>query len=148
MNKQKFMKWALPALLMSAMTFELMPGSVGYYTKELITTPEHKGWNFFDPPVDGTVGSCLMLCAAVTFLAMVMAIAAACMHKKGLYRAIGWCSLGAGALAAAPYLTNTADVFVQPNVIVLILLLACWLMAMSMDKKKDAQEAEKPGRRL
>ena len=30
-----------------------------------------------------------------------------------------------------------------------ILLLACWLMAMSLDKKKDEQEGEKPkGRRL
>jgi hypothetical protein len=59
------------------------------------------------------------------------------------------CSLGAGALAAAPYLTNTADVFVQPNVVVLLLLLACWLIAMSLDKKKDAEEGKKPqGKRL
>ena len=149
MNKQKIMKWALPALLMSAMTFELMPGSVGFYTKDTVAAPEGTTYNFFTPPVQGTVGSCLILCGVVTFVAMVIAIAAACMKKKGLYRTIGWCSLGAGALAAAPYITNTADAFVQPNVIVFILLLACWLMAMSLDKKKDEQEGEKPkGRRL
>ena len=149
MNKQKIMKWALPALLMSAMTFELMPGSVGFYTKDPVAAPEGTTYNFFTPPVQGTAGSCLILCGVVTFVAMVIAIAAACMKKKGLYRTIGWCSLGAGALAAVPYLTNTADVFVQPNVMVLLLLLACWLMAMSLDKKKDEQEGEKPkGRRL
>lgn len=149
MKNQKFKKWALPALLMSAMTFELMPGSVAYYTKELVTIPEGKTWNFFTPPVDGTVGYCLMLCAAVTFVAMVMAIAAACMNKQGLYRTIAWCSLGAGALAAAPYMTNTADAFVQPNVVVFILLLTCWLIAMSLDKKQDQEENTKPqGRRL
>lgn len=149
MNKQKVMKWGLPALLMSAMTFELMPGSVGYYTKELITTPEGKNWNFFAPPVEGTVGSCLILCGVVTFVAMVLAIVAACMKKKGLYRPVGWCSLGAGALAAAPYLVNTADAFVQPNVVVFILLLACWLMAMYLDKDKSEEENTKPlGRRL
>lgn len=149
MNKQKIMKWALPALLMSAMTFELMPGSVGYFGKDMVSIPEGTTHNFFAPPVQGTEGSCLILCGVVTFVAMVIAIAAACMKKKGLYRTIGWCSLGAGALAAVPYLTNTADVFVQPNVMVLLLLLACWLMAMSLDKKKDEQEGEKPkGRRL
>lgn len=148
MNKQKIMKWALPALLMSAMTFELMPGSVGYYAKDMVTAPEGGAWNFFNTPVEGMVGSCLILCGIVTFAAMVIAIAAACMKKKGLYRTIGWCSLGAGALAAVPYLTNTADVFVQPNVMVLLLLLACWLMAMSLDKK-NAEEGKKPqGKRL
>ena len=149
MNKRKVVKWALPALLMSAMTFELMPGSVAYYTKDLITIPEGKTWNFFTPPVEGTVGSCLILCGVVTFVAMVLAIAAACMKKKSLYRPVGWCSLGAGALAAAPYLTNTADAFVQPNVMVFILLLACWLMAMYMDKEKAKEEDVMPqGRRL
>jgi len=148
MNKQKIMKWALPALLMSAMTFELMPGSVGYFGKDMVTAPEGGAWNFFNTPVEGMVGSCLILCGIVTFAAMVMAIVAACMKKQGLYRAIGWFSLGAGALGAVPYLDNTADVFVQPNVMVLLLLLACWLIAMSLDKK-NAEEGKKPqGKRL
>jgi uncharacterized membrane protein len=149
MNKQKIMKWALCALLMSAMTFELMPGSVGYFVKDMVSIPEGSAHNFFTPPVQGTAGSCLILCGVVTFVAMVMAIVAVCLKKNGLYRTIGMCSLGAGALAAAPYLTNTADVFVQPNVVVLLLLLACWLIAMSLDKKKDAEEGKKPqGKRL
>ncbi len=149
MNKKKIMKWVLCALLMSAMTFELMPGSVGYYAKDMVTAPEGGTWNFFTTPVEGMVGSCLILCGIVTFAAMVMAIVAACMKKQSLYRAIGWFSLGAGALGAVPYLDKTADAFVQPNVIVLILLLACWLIAMSLDKKKDAEEGKKPlGKRL
>ena len=148
MNQQKIMKWALPGLLMSAMTFELMPGCVGYCVKDMISTPEKKSWTFFEPPIQGTVGSCLILCGVVTFVAMVLAIAAACLKKQGIYRAIGWCSLGAGALAAAPYLTNTPDVFVQPNVMVFILLLACWLMAMSLDKKTVEEEKKSTGKRL
>ena len=79
---------------------------------------------------------------------MVLAIAAACLKKQGIYRAIGWCSLGACALAAAPYLTNTPDVFVRPNVMVFILLLACWLMAMSLDKKTMEEEKKSTGKRL
>ena len=35
MNKQKILKWSLPALVMSAMTFELLPGSVIYYAKDM-----------------------------------------------------------------------------------------------------------------
>ena len=34
------MKWTLSGLLMSAMTFELMPGSVGYFVKDMISLPE------------------------------------------------------------------------------------------------------------
>ena len=40
MNKQKIMKWALPGLLMSAVTFELMPGNVGCFVKDMISPPE------------------------------------------------------------------------------------------------------------
>jgi uncharacterized membrane protein len=148
MNKQKIMKWALPALLMSAMTFEIMPGSVQYYTKNSAMAPEGT-WTFFAPPVEGMAGSCLTLAGVVTFVAMVLALVAACFKKANLYKTVGWCCLGGGALSAMPYIQPVADAVVQPNVAVMLILLVCWLLAMYMDKKKAETEGEKvTGRRL
>jgi di/tricarboxylate transporter len=127
MNKQKIMKWALPALLMSAMTFEIMPGSVQYYTKNSAMAPEGT-WTFFAPPVEGMAGSCLTLAGVVTFVAMVLALVAACFKKANLYKTVGWCCLGGGALSAMPYIQPVADAVVQPNVAVMLILLVCWLL--------------------
>ena len=107
MNKLKFIKWALPGLLLSCVLFETMPGSVGYFSKDLVTIPEGTVWNFFSPPVEGLAGSCLLLAGVVTIAAFVLAVAAACLHKDKLYNLISWCSLGAGALASAPYMVDT-----------------------------------------
>lgn len=148
MNKQKIMKWALPALLMSAMTFEIMPGSVQYYAKDPAKALEG-AWTFFTPPVEGMAGSCLPLAGVVTFAAMVLALVAACFKKGNLYKTVGWCCLGGGALSAMPYIQPVADAVVQPNVAVMLILLVCWLLAMHMDKKKAEMEGEEiTGRRL
>ena len=148
MNKQKIMKWALPALLLSALTFELMPGSVAYHAKDVATVPE-AAWNFFSLPVEGMAASCLMLAGAATIIAMVLALVALCFKKNDLNKLIGWCSLAAGALASVPYMVATEEELLQPNVVVLLILMACWLLAVALDKKKDAEEkAEPKGRRL
>ena len=137
-DKLKFWKIALPALIMSAFTFEILPGSVAYYTTETIQTPE-TAWNFFTVPAQGMVQSCLMLAAFVTFAAMILALVALC-FKKPVYQFTGWCSLGAGALAAVPYMTASAEAFAQPNVVILLVLMACWLIAMYLYKKQDQAE--------
>ncbi len=148
MNKQKIMKWALPALLMSGFFFEIMPGSVTYYAKEAVTIPE-AAWNFFTSPVQGMAASCLILAGVATIIAMVLALVALCFKKNDLYKLIGWCSLAAGAFAAVPYMVATEEELLQPNVVVLLILMACWLLAMALDKKKEASGEEKmTGRRL
>ena len=148
MNKQKFMKWALPGLLMSGVLFETMPGSVGYFSKDLVTIPEGAVWNFFSPPVEGLVGSCLMLAGVATVAAFVLALVEACFHKNKFYNLISWCSLGAGALASSSYFVGTGDEIVQPNVVILVILLACWLLTLSLKKKAAATETEAPGKHL
>ncbi len=148
MNKQKVMKWVLPALLMSALTFELMPGSVNYYAKGVATLPE-TAWNFFNLPTQDMAASCLILAGTVTLIAMVLALVALCFKKKDMYKLISWCSLAAGSLAAVPYIVATAEELLQPNVVVLLILVAAWLLALALDKGKDAVEkAEPKNRRL
>ena len=148
MKKQRIMKWALPALLMSGLVFELMPGSVGYYAKGVATIPE-AAWSFFSPPVEGMAASCLMLAGVATIAAMVLALVALCFKKGDLYKLTAWCSLAAGSLTAIPYIVATEEELLQPNVVVLLILVTCWLLAMALDKKKDAPEkAESKGRRL
>ena len=138
MGKLKFWRIALPALLMSALTFEILPGSVAYYTKETIQTPE-TAWNFFTVPVEGMLLTCLTLAAFATFGAMILALVALC-FKKPVYKLAGWGSLGAGALAAVPYMTASAEEFVQPNVVILLILMASWLIAMYLNKNQNQQE--------
>lgn len=148
MNTQKIMKWALPALLMSGLFFEIMPGSVSYHAKNVVTIPE-KAWSFFAPPTEGMAASCLIFAGVATAIAMVLALVALCFKKKDLYKLTGWCSLAAGAFAAVPYMVATEEELLQPNVVVLLILMACWLLAMALDKKKDENEkAEPKGRRL
>ena len=136
MNKQKVMKWALPALLMSALTFELMPGSVNYYAKGVATLPE-TAWNFFNLPTQDMAASCLILAGTVTLIAMVLALVALCFKKKDMYKLISWCSLAAGSLAAVPYIVATAEELLQPNVVVLLILVAAWLLALALSKKNE-----------
>ena len=138
--KKKLMKWVLPALLMSALTFEIMPGSVACYGS---TAPEGT-WNFFTFPVEGTAAACLVLAAAATFVAMVLALVAVCFKKDRLHIFTGWCCLAAAALAAVPYTAGSAELFVQPNVVVLLILTVCWLLAMSTDKKSGSKEESRP----
>jgi len=141
--KKKLMKWALPALLMSALTFEIMPGSVACYGS---TAPEGT-WNFFTFPIEGTAAACLVLAAAATFAAMVLALVAACFKKYKLHGFTGWCCLAAAALAAVPYTAGSEELFVQPNVVVLLILVVCWLLAMSADKKSASREEKGPALR-
>ena len=144
MNKRKMIKWALPALLMSALTFELMRHSVA---TDLLMIPENV-CNFFSPPGEGMAASCLTLAGVATVIAMVLALVALC-FKKDLYKLIGWCSLAAASLASVPYMVQTEEVFMRPNVVIIIILTVCWLLAMVLDKKKDAEEkAKSKGRRL
>lgn len=147
MNKQKFMKWALPALLMSGMVFEIMPGSVSYYAKDAAENAE-AAWNFFSVPVEGMAASCLPVAGVVTFAALLLALAAAFFHKEQFYRIIGWLCLAAGALASAPYLMRPTDEFLQPNVVILLILTASWLLAMALDKRKAQAETDTLGSRL
>ena len=142
MNKQKVMKWALPALLMSAMTFEIMPGSISYFTNDGSAIPEGT-WNFFSIPVEGMATSCLALTGALTLVAMLLALVAACFKKQNLYNMTGWCCLGAAAFAAAPYIAKPEGGVMMPNVIVLIILTVSWLLAMAMHKQA-VQAEEKP----
>ena len=81
MNKQRIMKWALPALLMSALFFELMPGSVQYYAKDVAVIPEGT-WNFFAVPVEGTAASCLPIAGIATLVAVILAVVALCFKKN------------------------------------------------------------------
>ena len=138
MNKQKILKLALPALLLSAMTFEILPGSVAYYASGTVQTPE-AAWNFFTVPVQGMLLTSLTMAAFVTFVSAVLALVALC-FKKPVYKFIGWCSLGAGALTAVPYMTASAEEFVQPNVVILLILVASWLIAMHQNKNQNQAE--------
>ncbi len=149
MNKNKVMKWALPALAMSAMTFELLPGSVGYYAKDVVAAPENTVFNFFTVKAETVAASCLPLAGLVTFVVLALALVAVCFKKPGLYGTIGWCSLGAAVLSAMPYIIQAETVFLQPNVVVILLLCGCWLLAQSLSKKCPADaEQPKQGRRL
>lgn len=149
MNKNKVMKWALPALAMSAMTFELLPGSVRYYSKDVVAAPENTGFNFFTVEAETVAASCLPLAGLVTFAVLVLALVAVCFKKTQLYKVVSWGSLAAAALSAMPYILQSEVAFVQPNVVVILLLCGCWLLAQSLTKK-GAEDTNKPkqGRRL
>ena len=144
MKKQKLMKWALPALLLSAMTFELLPGSVICYEN----TSAIRAFNFYTTEAPGMAASYLSAAGLVTAVAVVLAFAAM-FSKTPLYRLTGWFSLAAAALAAMPYVQLSENAVVQPNVVILLLLMGAWLMAMLLQKKKDDKKEEQNiGRRL
>lgn len=136
MKKEKIMKWALPALLMSAITFELMPGSVHY---NIISLPK-VGYHFFNLQMGYMSASCLTLAGYATFLALVLALVAAFSKKHPIFKAVSWCSLIAASLTAAPYMIPAEEMVLQPNVIITILLTACWLIAFLLDKEKGTEE--------
>ena len=144
MKYQKILKFALPALLMSALTFEIMPGSVRYYSA---SAPEML-LNFFNLENLAASGY-LILASYATVVAVILALVAAFSKKHPIFKAVSWCALIAAALTAAPYMMPQEEGFLQPNVIVTVLLTACWLIALLMDKHKNTQEnAENHGPRL
>lgn len=146
MNRQKIMKWALPALLLSAMTFEIMPGSVSHSAD--LAAGEEILWNFFSLPTQGMATSCLMLAGVLTLATAVLALVATFLTKKNLYRLVGYGSLGSAALASVPYLA-AAEKALFPNVVVILILTCSWLLAMLLDKQKEDNKKEKiTGRRL
>ena len=148
MSKEKIIKWALPALLLSCLTFELLPGSVNYYVNNELVLSDAP-WNFFNLPNEGMASSCLVIAGMLTIVTIFMAMVAVCFHKKGLYRIIGWCSLAGGAFAAGPYMVAAEGKLLQPNVMVMLLLLGCWLLARHQDKHKDDETTGQPkGKRL
>ena len=134
MGNQKYWKFSLPALLMSAFAFELMPGSVRYYSADLVAAPE-AAYNFFELQLENS--------------AMMMAMVAAFSKKYPIFKMVGWTSLIAAAFTAAPYMLMSDGSLLQPNVVVTILLTACWLIGMMLEKKKTDPQEEKPkGRHL
>ena len=146
MNRQKIMKWALPALLLSAMTFEIMPGSVSHSAD--LAAGEEILWNFFSMPTQGMATSCLMLAGVLTLATAVLALVATFLTKKNLYRLVGYCSLGSAALASVPYIV-AAEELLFPNVVILLILTCSWLLALFLDKHKENEKEEKfTGRRL
>lgn len=90
MKTKKALKWALVALLMSAMTFELLPGSVKYYEKASAAVSEATAYNFFTAQIVSTATACLPLAGVLTFILLVLALVAACFPKKGLYKILKW----------------------------------------------------------
>ena len=146
MKKYKILKWFLPALVMSAMTFELLPGSVIYYAKDLSAI---EAFNFFTASSEAMGAPYLSAAGLVTALALILAMAASCFGKTSVYKWTSWSALAAGALASMPYIVQSEDGFLQPNVVILLLLLGAWLVAMALDKKKDAKDEKRPaGRHL
>ena len=147
MKNQKFWKFSLPALLMSAFSFELIPGSVRYYRAGFVSAPE-VAYNFFEQ-LEHPAAACLPIAGAVTFVAMILALVAAFSKKYPIFKMVSWASLAAAAFTAGPYMIQSKGSLLQPNVVVTILLTACWLIAMMLEKNKTAPQEEKPkGRRL
>lgn len=144
MKYHKLLKFALPALLMSALMFELLPGSVRFYGSSI---PE-KLLNFFNLE-NLPAASYLILAGYATAIAVILALVAAFSKKHPIFKAVSWCSLAAAALTAAPYVMTQEDGFLQPNVMVTLLLTACWLIALLLDKNKNKPEnTENHGPRL
>lgn len=77
-----------------------------------------------------------------------MVTMSACFKKASFYKTVSWCSLAAGALTAIPYMAGSETEFIQPNVIIMLILIGCWLLALSLDKNKDKVEEQYQGRRL
>lgn len=146
MKKQTILKWALPALLASAMSFELIPGSVRCYAADQVAAPETV-YNFFTLGMDSTGAACLPIAGMLTMVALLLSLVALFL-KKRIYRLIGWLTLAGGAFCAVPYVAATAQELIQPNVVVLFLLCLCWGLAMYLDKQKAAVEEPPVGRRL
>ena len=143
MKNLKFWKFSLPALLMSAFSFEIIPGSVRYFAAGMVQIPE-AAYHFFNLQVEHPAAACLPLAGVVTFVAMGMALVAAFSKKHPIFKLVSWTSLAAAAFTAVPYVVLTEGIFVQPNVIVTILLTACWLIAMMLEKNKNVPPEEKP----
>lgn len=144
MKYRKILKFSLPALLMSALMFEIMPGSVRFYGSSV----QEKLLNFFNLENLPTAAY-LILAGYATVIAVILALVAAFSKKHPIFKAVSWCALIAAALTAAPYMMPQEDGFLQPNVIVTVLLTACWLIALLLDKHKNNQEnTEKHGPRL
>lgn len=144
MKSQKFWRFALAALLLSAFVFETMPGSVRHLG---IHIPEAV-YNFFTLTGEEPAAALLPLAGYATVVAAVLALVAAFSKKRPIFKAVGWCSLIAAALTAMPYVMQAENTYLQPNVLITILLTVCWLIAMMLDKKKDAQQTTEEGPRL
>ncbi len=146
MKNNTISKMALPALMMSALMFQLLPGSVRVLG--MVSIPE-AAYNFFSLPMDHPAALCLPLAGMITVAAFILSMVATFSKNHPVFKATAWCALCAAALSAAPYIVQAEDIFLQPNVIVIILLTGCWLIAMNKNKKKDTQQGtEATGPRL
>ena len=145
MNKQKIMKWALPALMMSALMFESMPGSVRYL--EIQIPEQAMAYHFFNLQSQDVAANCLTLAGYVTIVGVILALIAAFSKKHPIFNAVAWCSLVAAALTAVPYM-QPEELLWQPNVIITIILTVCWLIAFLLDKKTKAPEGTDANPRL
>ncbi len=145
MKNPKFWKMALPALLLSALMFETMPGSVGVFGQ--VATPETV-YNFFNLQAEHPAAACLPLAGLVTAVTAILALVGLFSKKVSAHKAVCWGSLVAAALTAVPYMVPSEGVLLQPNVIITILLSLCWLAAFLQDKKEEKTETAEPGRRL
>ncbi len=145
MKNPKLWKMALPALLLSALMLETMPGSVGVFGQ--VAIPE-TAYNFFDLQANHPAASCLPLAGLVTGVTAILALLGLFSKKVNAFKAVSWGSLVAAALTAVPYMVPSEGVMLQPNVIITILLSGCWLIAFLQDKKQEKTETAEPGRRL
>ena len=146
MKKYKILKWSLPALVMSAMTFELLPGSVIYYAKDMSAI---EAFNFFTASAKAMGAPYLSAAGLVTALALILAMAASCFGKTSVYKWTSWSALAAGALASMPYIVRSEDGSLQPNVVILLVLMASWLIAMHLNKRQNqAENGATKGNRL
>ncbi len=147
MKNLNIWKFTLPALLMSALVFELLPGSVrsvGAGADEMAYY-----YNFFDVQSAHPAALCLPLAGMVTVVAIALSLVASFSVTRPVYKATAWCALAAAALSAAPYIVQAEGIYLHPNVMATLLLSICWLLAMGMDRKKPAKrEPEKTGPRL
>ena len=137
MKIQKILKLALPALLLSALVFEWMPGSVRYYTQ----SAEAVSYHFFNIQTEHPTTGYLILAGYATIVAVILALVAAFSKKRQPLKVLSWCCLAAAALTGTPYMMPREGMLLQPNVIVTLLLTACWLIALFLDKNKNKEEA-------
>lgn len=138
MKKDIFRRGALAALLMSALVFERLPGSVRFFDTVTQTT---EAYSFFEINMNlVSTAVTLPLAGLITFLAAALAVVNLFAHKAFLERGILWTSLGAAILSVVPMLIRQEGVLLLPNVVVPVILMVVWLLVLVKTQKTEKRE--------
>ena len=138
MNKEITRRVVLAALLMSALVFMGMPGSVRFFDTVAQTAASY---SYFEINVEAaSTAIVLPLAGFVVLVAVILAVVNLFLRKDFLERTIMWTSMAAALLSVAPMLFRQEGVLLVTHVMPVILLLVVWQIGYITSRKKEKAE--------